>query len=548
MKANRKIITNRPKISNSEILKQKQPFKELIKNYYSASFAGGSGLSSFLGWGIGGLTLLTVATVIYFSEMSPSENLNEKVVVQQNDSLAHEGVVEPEITYERSIKPPYADRIHYESYRVRNNKKPRTITTKNGSVINLPAKAFVDENGKEVLKNIKIEYRDFYNPVDFFLSGIPMDYDSAGVNYTFTSAGMFEINAMANGKKLYLKEGKKIDIDLVSNEESTYNFYNYDTLHNEWAYQYSESPEDITKVEMNDGQKTTAMIEQRPLNNHISIRKSGENSDTTFDTTFDTEIQMDMNAQIIVSNVDKGNLEVREPINYSFSANKEMLKNTSYEGINSLMLEIDTKQKFDPNNYSVVWDKVELVESDTGLFIQLTKDKIIHAYAVKPVVSLANYDKAVKDYEKIVEIRKGQIVKAKKRQQERRYISEVTNNWVVTRRIQVTNLGLFNCDSPLPQPLFASVGTRHIKDDHGNRLYYSQLYIAQLNQNTLWQYPNNQPWYYSNQLENIAWFITQNGDLAIIYPDKFTTKAEDKYIATIYNSKEGINHLYKMIN
>ncbi len=544
MKANRKIITNRPKISNSEILKQKQPFKELIKNYYSASFAGGSGFSSFLGWGIGGLTLLTVATVIYFSEMSPSENLNEKVVVQQNDSLAHEGVVEPEITYERSIKPPYADKIHYENYRVRNNRKPRTITTKNGSIIHLPAKAFVDENGKEVSKNIRIKYRDFYNPLEFYLSGIPMDYDSAGVNYTFTSAGMFEINAMVNGKKLYLKEGKKIDIDLVSNEESTYNFYNYDTLNNEWAYQYSESPKDITKVEMNDSQNSTATIAQSSPNNQISIMKPVENSDSTFDT----EIQMDINAQTIVSNVDKGNLEVREPINYSFSADKEMLKNTRYEGINSLMLEIDTKQKFDPTNYSVVWDKVELVERDTGLFIQLTKDKIIHAYAVKPVVSLADYNKAVKDYEKTVEIRKSQTKKAKKRQQGRHYISEVTNNWAVTRRIQVTNLGLFNCDSPLPRPLFAQAGTRYIKDDQGNRLYYNQLYVAQLGQNALWQYPSNQPWYYSNQLENIAWFTTQNGDLAIIYPDKFSTKNNDKFMATIYNTKEGINHLYKMIN
>jgi len=37
MKTQRKIITDRPKISDSEILSQRKPFKEILKNYYNGA-------------------------------------------------------------------------------------------------------------------------------------------------------------------------------------------------------------------------------------------------------------------------------------------------------------------------------------------------------------------------------------------------------------------------------------------------------------------------------------------------------------------------------
>lgn len=42
---------------------------------------------------------------------------------------------------------------------------------------------------------VKITYREFADPIDFFVSGIPMEYDSAGRKYNFESSGMCEINA-----------------------------------------------------------------------------------------------------------------------------------------------------------------------------------------------------------------------------------------------------------------------------------------------------------------------------------------------------------------
>jgi len=542
MKANRKIITNRPKISNTEILKQKQPFKELVKNYYSASLGGGSGLSSFLGWGIGGLTLLTVATVIYFSEMSPSENLNEQVVVQQNDSLTLEEASDTTETITRTIDPPFEELVNYESYKTKNNKKPRTITTKNGSVIHLPAHAFVDENGNEVTKNIVVKYRDFYNPLDFYLSGIPMDYDSAGVNYTFTSAGMFEINAIAGGKQLFLKDGKEINIDLVSKEESTYNFYNYDTLNNEWAYQYSESPEDISKIEPK--KKNQEIVQSRKDSSNAFITQASRWQNET-DTTFLKK--KDINAMNIVAYVDKGNLEVRKPVNYSFSVNKEMLLNTDYAEIDSLMLEIKPDEDFEASNYSVVWDKVTLAQNDSGLFIQLIKDRVIHSFGVNPIVSPEVYNRAVQDFNEMQQRSKEQTAIAKKRQKEYVEVNNISKKWAVSRRITIINLGLYNCDTPLPKPQFAMKGKKNIYDTDGNRLFYNQIFVTQINENALWQYPQRLNWYYSNQLENIAWFVTSKGSLAIIYPDKFKGDLKDRCVASVYDAEEGVKKLRTMI-
>jgi len=65
----------------------------------------------------------------------------------------------------------------------------------NGSKLIVPAAAFVNQNGKIVEGDVNIKFREMHDYVDFFLSGIPMTYDSAGTKYILESAGMVEIYA-----------------------------------------------------------------------------------------------------------------------------------------------------------------------------------------------------------------------------------------------------------------------------------------------------------------------------------------------------------------
>src|ERR1017187_213247 len=89
--------------------------------------------------------------------------------------------------------------------------------------------SFVDESGKLLNGEIELRYREFHDAFDFFVAGIPMTYDSAGVRYQFASAGMMEMQAYQNGKKVNMATGKSINIELASNYKGTeYNLYKLD--------------------------------------------------------------------------------------------------------------------------------------------------------------------------------------------------------------------------------------------------------------------------------------------------------------------------------
>jgi len=81
---------------------------------------------------------------------------------------------------ERKVNPPIpqAQKV-FASYKV-DAHKGGVYEYGNGSKITVPARAFVYEDGSEVTGEVELKYREFHDFVDFFLSGIPMEYDSAG--------------------------------------------------------------------------------------------------------------------------------------------------------------------------------------------------------------------------------------------------------------------------------------------------------------------------------------------------------------------------------
>jgi len=100
------------------------------------------------------------------------------------------------------INPPIEHiSIPFTEYIV-NAEKGDTAFYNSGSFVIFPPNSFVDEDGEIIKGDVKVLYREFNNPIDFFLSGIPMNYDSSGVVYNFESMGMVEMSATQNGKPL----------------------------------------------------------------------------------------------------------------------------------------------------------------------------------------------------------------------------------------------------------------------------------------------------------------------------------------------------------
>ncbi|OQX99574.1 MAG: hypothetical protein B6I20_09790 [Bacteroidetes bacterium 4572_117] len=109
-----------------------------------------------------------------------------------------------------------------------------TITVESGSEIFVPDNAFVNSEGNAITGEVTIKYKEIRTPSDIIIEDIDMTFDSAGVTYSFQTAGMFELTASANNEEVFLKDGKNIKVSYVSNRGGDYNFYHYDK---KWNYQ-----------------------------------------------------------------------------------------------------------------------------------------------------------------------------------------------------------------------------------------------------------------------------------------------------------------------
>ncbi len=111
------------------------------------------------------------------------------------------------------------------------------ITSNYHSVISIPPNAFVDKDGKTFSGNVSVQYREFYNYVDFFLSGIPMNYDSGNADLQLESAGMFELTAFNGDETLFVNQSNKITVMMASLKNTPdYNLYYFDKQQNKWIY------------------------------------------------------------------------------------------------------------------------------------------------------------------------------------------------------------------------------------------------------------------------------------------------------------------------
>lgn len=133
-----------------------------------------------------------------------------------------------------------------------NVEQPSVLKYNSGTKINIPANAFLDKNGEVVTGQVELGYREFNDPIEVAFSGIPMGYDSAGVNYSFSSSGMLEINASKDGEPVFINPENKISIEMVSNNDDPgYNLYSM-TDGEGWEYKgkdsiYVDNPEPIKK-------------------------------------------------------------------------------------------------------------------------------------------------------------------------------------------------------------------------------------------------------------------------------------------------------------
>lgn len=82
--------------------------------------------------------------------------------------------------------------------------------------IQIPAQAFVDEQGNPVAGEVQLRVRKLDDYVDFFLAGVKLGWNTPNGRRQLESAGMVEVYAEQNGRRVFLAPGKTLSIEMES--------------------------------------------------------------------------------------------------------------------------------------------------------------------------------------------------------------------------------------------------------------------------------------------------------------------------------------------
>jgi len=128
--------------------------------------------------------------------------------------------------------------------------KGDTIFLDNGGTVVFDTECFVDSKGNPVKGEVDVAWQEFHSLADIMASGIPMKYDSAGVDNDLVSGGMFTIKASQNDEQLEMGKGKGAEVNMVSLQDTPcYNFYDLDEKTGDWTYQTTKSGKVVEDTE-----------------------------------------------------------------------------------------------------------------------------------------------------------------------------------------------------------------------------------------------------------------------------------------------------------
>lgn len=268
------------------------------------------------------------------------------------------------------VNPPVENITIPTNSFVVNTEMDSTIVYSTGSIITIPSSAFVDEEGKDVKGQVEIHYREFHDPIDILLSGIPMNYDSAGTTYQLESAGMFEITATQDGKPVNLKPNKSLTVNMIShnNNATDYNIYNLDTVKQKWVYVSENTAKNNTCI---------SAFEDRVGN----VAKTND------------EIKAFVKTEKPIRPLKSSS----ERENFTIDFNKDEFPELAV--FSGLKFE-PTDKDYNADLSKKVWEEVLIERSEDNEHYKITfiSDKESHSFTVLPVVDEENYEATMKEF------------------------------------------------------------------------------------------------------------------------------------------------------
>lgn len=542
-KMKRKTNINRPEISSEEIAKGKN-FNSVLNEQVTITkplFKKGWFLSSVVVATVGVITAISMLTG---NPENDNVKTNPAATINADDAVLAEFYKKEEA--KPAINPPLEGvNVPYKIYKVI-AEKGATLDFKTGSKMMIPKNAFVDENGKLLKGEVELRYREFHDAVDFFVSGIPMTYDSAGQRYHFESAGMLEMLAYQNDKPVNVAPEKSINIELASNQNGTeYNLYKLDTVRNNWSCLGKDK---VKKVE-----KLSAKNESFN-DSPDAVQQTAE-----YKTIETKKVVVQEEKEVKIASLPKVSAEPKKPEEakkdkhtFNIDVNpKEYPELAIYKGV---LFEVGSENKnFTSSMYDVTWEEAIIkdgTKKGENYLLTLKDETKKYDIIVYPVFEGKNYEKAMSDFQgkftkynvalekrkadevKIEEEYQSKIIALKKEQEELelkwKQIEEnqfklMNIDEKVKRMFALNSFGVYNCDKPSLYPKGVSC-LANLTSEKDSKLMCYDVFLVDRAKNGLFSYTKNPivQFSFDPQSTNLLWTV-DNGVLYCLKPEQFKT-------------------------
>ncbi|MFI5149119.1 MAG: hypothetical protein ACHQRM_05255 [Bacteroidia bacterium] len=543
-----KINIDREPLTPEEIRGRKD-FNAVLKQYQQSPAQAGSATkpffksTGFLASGV--LVVCTAVSVfmysIYHSKSESKANVEKSVLKpEQNSNLTYLPAATGNL--KMKISPPIKKLdIPYQHYQV-DAAQGGEFKTQKGSRIRVPKQAFADANGKALNGQVELRFREFHDPVDFFLCGIPMCYDSAGVRYQFESAGMIELLGFKDGKPVYILPGKKVEIELDSRRTggTAYNIYRFDTATCNWEYLGKDK---LARQAVSEatGRASDSVSDQARINALPEIK--------AIDAQIE-QVRTDCEKQL--QQLPKNPAEPSKPVKATASR-KHFNIDVKASEFPELVQYKSSDWEVDPANkkvsdeiFDMTWEDAKLSEGTkkgVNYYLTLSGNNKTIKLLVDPVFEGKNYDKAMADFNSKFKIyESGRQDRLAKEQKIKMFEDSMVTATVEKRKellaarnfemnktaslvscFSISGFGVYNCDAPCYYPK-GMVTPIRLVDASGNLLPCRDAYLVDNSKNSLFTYYGAEipAFRFNPQAKNLLWTMA-NGKLYLLRNKQFST-------------------------
>jgi len=441
-----------------------------------------------------------------------------------------------------------------------------TYVYENGSTVVVPPAAFVNGQGGLVEGPVEIKYREFHDYVDFFISGIPMNYDSMGTSYHLESAGMIEIYAEQNGERLTMNPGKELEIKLVHDiyagpdDPLDFNIYHLDTEQRNWVYKGKNNLDILEEPLLVTPESPEAQVTENYQTQLDDLKKEETQELAKIEATIPkpttpiAPAKSDPNAHVFNLEFTEDMIQVGTTDN-DLDEQRAALRDLQEQYDNILWQVAPNQPGFNENAASSIsWVDMKLRKlnnRDYELTLIGTANQM--NVNITPVLTGADYQKAMTafnqsfaKYETALANREGQLQSAReellreiadrkriaKMNYDKRIATlkaegkdnKVTEEMIkhrVVNTFNATSLGIWNCDRPLP-PWLVRLNA-DFQNDQQKDFNSNVAFLADQTQNTVAKFyakKGTQVQYRRNS-KKLMWVVTKENKLAVYRPEKF---------------------------